>query len=197
MSQVDEKGQGWLAEPDVIIYDVGQGPLTSTFQSYCVAHLAPLLILTTTWDIAWQAIEAGAGDAMMTPCDPAELLFRARRLVHASQMVRVHYLVIDLKNRHVRLGNQVPDLSPLELRLLICLAEHVGEAVSFDQILDEAWECPSNRGGTREQVKTLVKRLRRKIERDPGKPQYLVSVQAVGYRLRSQAQWDEEVSDQA
>ncbi|HEY4688387.1 MAG TPA: helix-turn-helix domain-containing protein, partial [Anaerolineae bacterium] len=46
------------------------------------------------------------------------------------------------------------------------------------------------RGGTPEQVKSAVKRLRKKIEPDPHRPQYLVSVRRVGYQLRNQAQWE-------
>ena len=54
--------------------------------------------------------------------------------------------------------------------------QQLGEAVSYDQILDEVWGCDPDTGGTREQVKTVVKRLRKKIEPDPNQPQYIISV---------------------
>jgi DNA-binding response OmpR family regulator len=50
-------------------------------------------------------------------------------------------------------------------------------------------------GGTPEQVKSAVKRLRRKIEPDPHHPQYIISVRRVGYQLRSQAQWEAAVRE--
>ncbi len=54
-SKINKRGQRWMPEPDVIIYDVGQGPLDDTFQAYRLTHLAPLLALAADWETAWQA----------------------------------------------------------------------------------------------------------------------------------------------
>lgn len=153
-------------------------------------HIAPLLVLAADWDVAWQVIEAGANDAVVMPCDRRELLFHARRLLHQSKIVRVDDLAIDLIARRVRRGNRLIALSPLEFRLLACLARRVGDAVAFDTILDEEWDCDLCGGGTPEQVKSSIKRLRKKIERDPSHPDYIITVRGFGYRLRSQAQWE-------
>jgi len=150
-------------------------------------------VLAANWEVASAAIEAGADDAMVTPVNSAELLFRARKVVSQSKIVRVDDLAIDLNARRVRRGNHIIALSPVEFRLLACLAKHIGEAVSFNQILDDVWGSKPDRGGTFEQVKSALKRLRRKLAPDPNHPQFLITVRGFGYRLRSQAQWDEHL----
>jgi two-component system KDP operon response regulator KdpE len=181
------------AEPDVVIYDVGPGPLSDDFMAFCSMKFFPLLALAANWDVAWDAVEAGADDAMVTPISSAELLFRARKLVQQAKIVRVDDLAIDLNARRTKCGNRVITLSPVEFRLLACLAKHVGEAVSFDEILDEVWGTDPEQGGTLEQVKSAVKHLRRKIEHDPRHPDFIITIRGFGFRLRSQAQWDEHL----
>jgi two-component system response regulator MtrA len=191
-SGIDIDGQSKLLEPDIVLFDARSMPLDATFLIYSEAHIAPLLVLVADWDVASQVIEAGANDAVVMPCDQRELLFHVRRLLHQSKIVRVDDLTVDLIARRVRCGNRIITLSPIEFRLLSCLARRVGDAVAFDTILDEVWDCDP-RGGTLEQVKGSIKRLRKKIERDSSHPDYVITVRGFGYRLRSQAQWEDNL----
>lgn len=194
---------GWLVtssgqqsdtrEPDVVVYNVGHGPLSDDFTAFCQMKFFPLLVLAANWDLAWQAIEAGAEDAAVSPISSAEALFRVRKLVSQSKVVRVGHLAVDLNARRVKQGNHVIALSPVEYRLLACLARRIGDAVSFDQLLDEVWGTDPDQGGTPEQVKSAMKHLRRKIEPDPGHPQFIVTLRSFGYRLRNQAQWEDNL----
>ena len=176
---------------DVVVYDVGSGQLSDDFRTFCQMKFFPLLALATDWDVAWQAVEAGADDVMVKPINSAELLVRARKLIRQSNIVRVDNLAIDLGARRVRLDNCLIALSPIEFRLLACLAKHIGEVVSFDQMLDTVWGNDSEKGGTLEQVRSAVKHLRQKIERDPRRPTFILTSRGFGFRLRSQAQWED------
>lgn len=106
-------------------------------------------------------------------------------------IAHVGELEIDLAAWRVKRGSRVIKLAPLEFRLLACLAEYIGQVVSHDKLLDEVWRYAPDAGGTLEQVRTCVKRLRQKIEPDPHHPQYIINIEKVGYRLGNQEQWEE------
>src|SRR3989304_3922862 len=176
----------FVPEPDVIIYDAGEEPPSNTFRQICNLKTTPLLAILANWDFAWRAIETGADDVSVGLADPIEVTIRARKLARASKIVHVGVVAIDLVPCREKLGNQVIRLSPIEFRLLAYLAEHIGEAVNYDDLLDSVWDCGAESGGTLEQVKTGVRRLRQKVEPDPHNPQYIISIKKVGYRLRNQ-----------
>jgi DNA-binding response OmpR family regulator len=177
--------------PDAIIFEAeGKSP-EEAFRKFGRAKIAPVLIVVASWPFALQAIEAGADDVIVSPVDPAELLFRVHRLVRLAHVVHVGELTIDLAARSVHYNRRLIKLPRLEFRLLVCLAEHIGQVVEYDQMLNEVWKCDPVSGGTRYQVKNCIKRLRQKIEPDASHPQYIISVRQVGYCLKNQAQWEE------
>ncbi|MEW6568114.1 MAG: winged helix-turn-helix domain-containing protein [Chloroflexota bacterium] len=99
--------------------------------------------------------------------------------------VEVGDLVIDCAARVVTLRGRQVGLTPLEFRLVRELATHRDRAVCVDDLLRTVWGCSLSAGGTRAQVASCIKRLRRKVEPDPGNPRYLQSVRGWGYRLSS------------
>lgn len=180
-----------LEDVDVVVIDAIHGGSPDVFQMISRLGTIPVLAVVGNWEMAWQVIELGANDVMIAPIEPVELLFRIHRLIHAANLVHVGELSIDVAARRVKLLQRKISLSPIEFRLLACLAEQIGKAVEYDRILKEVWECDSQSGGTLNQVKNCIRRLRQKIEPSPAQPQYIVSVRQVGYRLRNQAQWTE------
>jgi DNA-binding response OmpR family regulator len=111
---------------------------------------------------------------------------RGQTLPHAPHSVGE--LIIDTAAWRVTLGGERLSLSPTEFRVLALLAEHIGEVVSYDTLVVVVWH--DDRGWvSREMVRTCVWRMRKRLEPDPHRPQYIVGVPRVGYRLRSQAQW--------
>jgi DNA-binding response OmpR family regulator len=74
---------------------------------------------------------------------------------------------------------------------LAYFARRCGPAIDPEELLTEVWGCGNELGGTRDQVKCCIRRLRKKIERDPNRPEYLVSVNGSGYLLRNQEQWSQ------
>jgi DNA-binding response OmpR family regulator len=100
-------------------------------------------------------------------------------------LCRVNNLVVDRESRRVWVENREINLSCLEFDLLDYLMTVPGKAFSFDEILHNVWGCNSGQGGTREQVKSLVRRLRHKLGIKRDKPGYIVSVRGYGFRLRN------------
>jgi two-component system KDP operon response regulator KdpE len=72
-------------------------------------------------------------------------------------------------------------LTPIEFRLLACLAKHLGMVVTHGQLLAEVWG-PTHRDDTH-YVRIYMKQLREKLEKDPVRPRHLVTELGVGYRL--------------
>ena len=149
-----------------------------------------MLVIVADLAYARAALEAGADDFLVMPLDPIEAVLRVQKLAQTSHVVRVGDLEIDLAAWRVSYAGRRVHLSPVEFRLLACLAKRVGQMVNHAAILDEVWGWEAEHG-TLTQVKNYIGRLRRKIEPNAHNPQYIISVTGVGYRLRNQRQWQE------
>jgi two-component system KDP operon response regulator KdpE len=94
-------------------------------------------------------------------------------------------LVIDFDRRRVHIGTKEVRLTPKEFELLVYLARYPNRVMPHQAILMAIWgEHSVDRP---EQLWALVTKVRRKIEPDPDRPQYLVSEPWVGYRLVTDA----------
>ena len=95
-------------------------------------------------------------------------------------------LEIDVEGAVVRVDRRVVPLSPKEFTLLAYLYENVGQVRSKDEIGEAVW--PEYHGEVYDyQVENLVRRLRAKLEVDPGDPQLLLTIRGRGYKLLTQA----------
>jgi two-component system phosphate regulon response regulator OmpR len=145
-------------------------------------------------------LEVGADDYVSKPFDPRELLARIRSVLRRTtappieyrsmkssesapaeaQRVRMGRCVLDLAAHRLidQQGNEVP-LTPLEFDLLKAFAEHPNEALSRERILNLSqqrdWD-PFDRS-----VDLRVMRVRKKIEPDPQRPQYIRTIRNAGY----------------
>jgi two-component system KDP operon response regulator KdpE len=90
---------------------------------------------------------------------------------------------VDLERRETHGPHGEIHLTPLEYRVLECLARHLGSIVIQNQLVREVWG-PERLGDTRS-LRVCVKNLRNKLEPDPRKPRYLVTEAGLGYRLRA------------
>ena len=154
----------------------------------------PILVLSAREEEADQvtALDAGADDYIGKPFRVAELAARMRVwLRHAAragrasdeQPVTTGDLRVDFARRQVLLRGQDMHLTPIEYRLLTTLARHAGKVLTHNELLNAVWGPAS--AHQIHYLHVYLAQLRRKVERDPAQPRYLLTVPCVGYRLAS------------
>jgi DNA-binding response OmpR family regulator len=137
-------------------------------------------------------LEMGADDYMTKPYSLRELLSRLRALLRRAygefstspdaDLLYVRDLVLDRGSGVARRGDDVINLSPIEFRLLVFLAQHSGQALTRGQIVQSVWGYEADPDGERS-VNVHIRRLREKVELDPSRPDLILTVPGVGYRL--------------
>ncbi len=132
-------------------------------------------------------LDLGADDYLTKPFSPRTLLARVRALLRRASAappapLSSGDLTLDTEHQTVSVrGGTAVRLTHLEARLLQFLLANGGRTLSPERLLSHVW---GSRGmGDRQLLKQLVHRLRRKIERDPADPRYLVTESGVGYAL--------------
>ncbi|MEA4944683.1 MAG: MtrAB system response regulator MtrA [Propionicimonas sp.] len=147
----------------------------------------PIVMLTAksdTTDVV-HGLEAGADDYVAKPFKTQELVARVktrlRRQIHTEEdVLRIGDITIRVDEHTVRRGDQEISLTPLEFDLLLALARKPRQAFTREVLLQEVWGYRHS-SDTR-LVNVHVQRLRSKVERDPERPEIIVTVRGVGYR---------------
>jgi DNA-binding response OmpR family regulator len=133
---------------------------------------------------AWDACVAYRRMPPVSVCVAASALFtRLREDERQAHPLRLGALRVDATKRCVTLGDRPVDLTPLELNALAHLARNAGRVVAATELWREVWGCCRPVSGWREAVKKVILRLRQKIEPDPARPRYLLTVRRRGYCL--------------
>jgi two-component system KDP operon response regulator KdpE len=180
-----------IHKPDLAIVDLGLPDLDGVEVIRRIRAWSPIPIIVLSARAREQAkieaLDAGADDYVTKPFGVGELLARVRvALRHAARAggestIRLGEVDIDLERRRIsRAGSEI-HLTPIEFRLLACLAQHVGMVVTHRQLLREVWG-PASVEHTH-YLRIYMKQLREKLEADPVRPRYLLTESGVGYRL--------------
>ena len=136
-------------------------------------------------------LEVGADDYITKPISPLEVVsrvrahLRRRRMNAPDQRLTFPGLVIDLLRRQVWVGENRVDLTAAEFEVLRSLAAHPGWVYSRQQIMEQLWDGEFY--GELRTADVHVRNIRRKIETDPRKPRYILTVRGMGYKFAEMA----------
>ena len=153
---------------------------------------APVLVLSAREgeERKVQALDAGADDYLVKPFGVAELLARVRVQLRrhgggnaADPVLRVGPIAVDRALRTVTRDGEELHLTPIEYRLLQELATVPGRVLTHQHLLKAVWG-PGHAEDVH-YVRVHMANLRKKVEADPNRPQWLVTEAGVGYRLKT------------
>ncbi len=179
--------------PDLLVLDLGLpgvGGLEVIRRLRGDGVAAPIIVLSSRADEAGkvEALDLGADDYVTKPFGMDELLARIRAaLRHRLQqqgerpLFRSGDLAVDLVRRIVTVRGAEVKLSPREYDLLRLLVAHAGKVLTHRFILKEVWGADTDV----QYLRIYIRQLRQKIEREPERPQHILTETGVGYRLRA------------
>ena len=180
--------------PDLIVLDLGlpDGTGEGVCRELRGWTQAPILVLSARHSDAEKVtlLDAGADDYVTKPFSPVELKARLRALLRRVRpesaegdgTITHGTLKIDLVRRAVKLDGSPVHLTPIEWELLKALATQPGKVLTHRQLFHAVWRGRDH-GDAQQYLRVYVAHLRRKLERDPVRPQHIFTIPAVGYRF--------------
>ncbi|MGA5370576.1 response regulator [Streptomyces griseoincarnatus] len=181
-------------QPDVILLDLGLPDMdgVDVIKGLRGWSRVPILVLSARQasDEKVAALDAGADDYVTKPFSVNELLARLRAAVRrtevvpagpAETLVETEDFTLDLlAKRAVRDGRDVR-LTPTEWHLLETLVTSPGRLITQKHLLKEVWGV--SQSSKTNYLRVYMAQLRRKLERDPSRPRYLITEPGMGYRF--------------
>lgn len=179
--------------PDVIVTDLVMPGMTGLelCRQIRADSETPIVVLSVKGEegIKVEALDAGADDYVTKPFGIEELLARLRAVQRRSRtrpsetvnILSSGDLRIDLDSREVTVGEKTIHLTPKEYDLLVYFVSHPGKVLTQRTLLGAVWG--GNFTGQSEYLRVFVGQLRKKIEKDPSEPRYIVTEPWVGYRF--------------
>jgi DNA-binding response OmpR family regulator len=179
-------------QPDLVVLDLGLPGIDGLEVMRQIRGAGPTpIVLLTARDTELDkllGLELGADDYVTKPFSPRELVARVRAVLRRadraavpSDLIEVGDLVLDVPRLRTSVGGRSIELTATEFALLATMARSPGRVFTRSQLLDavhgvafEAYERA---------IDAHVKNIRRKLEPDPGRPRYLLTVYGVGYRV--------------
>src|SRR5438105_7289549 len=151
----------------------------------------PILMLTARGQVVDRVVglKLGADDYLTKPFEMMELLARVEALLrrartmaaNASDSYAFGPVHVDFRSAEVRREGAPVDLSTLEIKLLRYFVEHRGAVLARDELLDKVWGYDAT--PVTRTVDVHVASLRQKLEANPSKPEYIVTVHGLGYKF--------------
>jgi len=190
-ANADEAFTQWQrAEPNLILLDISLPRRSglSFLEQVRAASTIPIIMLTArnSDDDLVRAFDLGADDYVTKPFSPRQLIARVQAALRRAgaqerQELRVGDFYLDLVYHRVQVRDGTPiHLTPLELKLLTVLMNSPNHALSPQNLIEQVWGYEAHLTD-HTLLKSLVRRVRLKIEPNPKTPQYLKTLLGVGY----------------
>ena len=181
--------------PDIILLDLGlpDGDGKTLIKSVRAQAMTPIIVVSARHaehEIV-AALDAGADDYVLKPFSDIELSARIRSaqrrllgIIPSQQHIVCGELVLQIETLIVSKNETILKLTPTEFNLLKYCMLHPNQVLTHSRILKEVWGV----GYQHEMhyLRTFVNSLRKKIENDPSRPQYIITQMGVGYRFYCQ-----------
>jgi DNA-binding response OmpR family regulator len=177
--------------PDLMVLDLGLPSVDGLDVAREVrrASTTPIIMLTARGEESDRIVglELGADDYLVKPFSPKELVARVRAVLRrtggtvGAEVLRASDVEVDLPKMRAKVAGSGVDLTPTEFQLLATMIREPGRVFTRSQLQD-ALHGVSIESYDRA-IDTHVKNLRRKIEPEPGRPRYVLTVHGVGYRF--------------
>ena len=186
-----------LRKPDVMVLDLGLPGMDGLDVARALRRESdvPIVILTARDDEVDRilGLEIGADDYVIKPFSPRELVARIRAILRRvdrqnepNDRIEVAGVSIEISRMKVEVAGRIVELTPTEFQLLLTLARQPGRIFTRSQLLDaihglsfESYERA---------IDAHVKNLRRKLEPDPSRPRFVLTVYGVGYRFAEETE---------
>lgn len=185
--------QAYQKHPDLVLLDVMMPGMDGWEVCRRLRELSdvPIIFLTAkaSIDDVVKGLDTGADDYLIKPFDKEELVARVRahlrRVPIQKDVDELTFdngnLTINFLNREVRVRGKVVELTPKEFDLLSTLVRNVGRVLTRQELITQAWG--PEYAEANESLKLYIHYLRKKIEADPAKPEYILTSRGVGYRF--------------
>jgi DNA-binding response OmpR family regulator len=180
--------------PDLILLDIMMPDLNGfeVLKKIREVSTVPVIMLTAKGeeDDRIQGLELGADDYITKPVSPREMVSRIRAVLRRTKtfqedqqdVIKVDdRLTIDFSRREVWVEGKKVDLRPTEYRLLYHLVQNAGWVNTHEQLLSKVWGFEYQ--DEPHYVRLYVNYLRKKLEKDPSNPKYILTERGVGYRF--------------
>ncbi|MBK8087751.1 MAG: response regulator [Chitinophagaceae bacterium] len=177
--------------PDLILLDIGLPDKSGheVLQELRQWYTNPVIILSVQQqeEEIIKALDNGANDYLSKPFRTGELLARIRSALRSAvteetdPVITGHDLEIDLAVRTVKKKNEAVKLTATEYSLLSLLARNEGKVLTHQYLLRAVWG-PGFINQS-QYLRVFIAQIRRKIETDPNRPEYLLTESGVGYRF--------------
>jgi DNA-binding response OmpR family regulator len=181
-------------QPDMVLLDVMMPELDGWELCRRIREFSevPVMFITAKSGIrdVVKGLEIGGDDYIVKPFDNRELVARVKahlrrqisdkkptdELVFNNNELKINFL-----SREVHVRDRVVDLTPKEFNLLSLLARNAGRVLTRGELIAQAWG--PEYGDSNESLKLYIHYLRKKIEKDADKPEYILTSRGVGYRF--------------
>lgn len=177
--------------PDLILLDLGLPDIDgiTVLKSIRKWSSVPIIIISArTQEVEKvEALDLGADDYITKPFGTPELLARIRTALRHSTKRTPHHvfavkdLRIDFDKRLVVIRDQEIHLTQIEFKLVSLLAQNAGKVLTYDYMITSIWGPYADKNN--QILRVNMANIRRKIETNPGDPQYIFTEVGVGYRM--------------